>query len=81
MKLIEIICTIPGVFYTKASPDSTEYKKPGDIVNKDEIIYLIEVMKIFNYVESEIEGKFVRYEVENEEMVMPGQVVAIIEIE
>ena len=81
MKTIEIICPIPGVFYTKESPDSPVYKEPGDTIAKGETIGLIEVMKTFNQIISEQNGKLVRYEVENEAMVMVGQVLAIIETE
>ncbi|MBO0356047.1 biotin carboxyl carrier domain-containing protein [Muricauda ruestringensis] len=81
MSKIEITAPMPGVFYTKSSPDSEVYKKPGDPVRKDDIICLIEVMKTYNQIVSEHVGTFVSYEVENEELVMVGQVLAIIEVD
>ncbi|CAM1373641.1 acetyl-CoA carboxylase [Tenacibaculum xiamenense] len=82
MKTItEIIAPLPGIFYKKPSPESDDFKKEGDEVKVGDTLFLIEVMKTFNSIESEIAGKLVKYTVENEEPVNVGQVIAIIESE
>jgi len=80
MQRIEIIAPLPGIFYRRPSPESEDFKKEGDHVGIGDTICLIEVMKTFNHIESEVDGALVNYLLDNEEPVMVGQVIAIIEI-
>lgn len=45
-----------GTFYAAPNPDSKPYVQIGDSLKKGQIICIIEAMKLFNEVESEIEG-------------------------
>lgn len=72
---------MPGIFYTKPSPESENYKKSGDLVNKGDILCLIEVMKTFNQIESEQRGIFISYQAENGQLVTIGQVIAVVQTE
>jgi len=45
-----------GTFYAAPNPDSKPYIQIGDALKKGQIICIIEAMKLFNEVESEIEG-------------------------
>ncbi|ABD67889.1 biotin carboxyl carrier protein [Rhodoferax ferrireducens T118] len=77
--MAEIISPLPGTFYRRPAPDAPNYKQVGDSVAIDEVIGLVEVMKMFNEVRAEVSGKVVRYTIDNEDPVEAGQVLMIIE--
>ena len=57
---IEIKSPIIGTFYRKPSPDKPPFIKVGDNVEIGDTVCIIEAMKLFNEVESEISGKIVK---------------------
>ena len=59
-KYIEIKSPIIGTFYRKPSPDKPVFAKVGDTVDVGDTVCIIEAMKLFNEVESEISGKIVK---------------------
>ncbi len=77
--MAEILSPLPGTFYRRPAPDAPPYKQVGDRVAVDEVIGLVEVMKMFNEVRSEISGKVLCYAVENEDPVEAGQVLMVLE--
>ena len=79
MPQVEIQCPLPGIFYRKPSPDTPAFKNDGDSVAIGEVIGLVEVMKQFSEVQSEIAGRIVRFVAGNETPVEPGQVLALVE--
>lgn len=76
--MAEIVSPLPGTFYMRPAPDAPNYKQVGDSVAIDDVIGLVEVMKMFNEVRSEVSGKVMRYAVENEDPVEAGQVLLVI---
>lgn len=72
----QILSPLPGTFYRAASPDQPPYKADGDEVAVGDVIGLIEVMKSFHEVTSEVAGSNIRFAVENEEPVMAGAPLA-----
>lgn len=50
---------IIGTFYRKPSPDKPPFVSVGDIVEVGQVVCIIEAMKIFNEIESEVSGKVV----------------------
>jgi biotin carboxyl carrier protein len=75
----EILAHLPGTYYRKSAPDRPPYKKEGDRVVPGDVIGLIEVMKSFHEVVCEVEGRIVRFLVENEAPVQAGQPLAELE--
>ncbi len=59
-KYVEIKSPMVGTFYRKPSPDKAPFINVGDIVTPDSIVCIIEAMKLFNEVESEVSGKIVK---------------------
>ena len=49
-----------GTFYRSAGPDKPAFVKPGDKVKKGDVICIIEAMKLFNEIESEVDGTIVK---------------------
>ena len=62
---VEIKSPMIGTFYTSSSPDTNEFVSIGDIVGVGETVCVIEAMKLFNEIESEISGTIVKVLVEN----------------
>ena len=51
---------IIGTFYRKPSPDKPSFVEVGDTINAGDTVCVIEAMKLFNEIESEISGKIVK---------------------
>ncbi len=68
-----------GTFYRKPSPDAEPFVKEGDIVKKGQTLALIEALKVFNEIESDIDGKIVKILVEDGSPVEYGQELFYIE--
>jgi acetyl-CoA carboxylase biotin carboxyl carrier protein len=75
----EILCPLPGTFFRRPAPDAPPFVKEGDTVNTGDTIGLVEVMKQFSEVQADAAGKVVRFLVENEGIVEPGQPLVMIE--
>jgi acetyl-CoA carboxylase biotin carboxyl carrier protein len=62
-----------GTFYITPKPDAAPFVKIGDPVGKGTVLCVIEAMKIFNQIESDLDGKIVKILVENGQPVEYGQ--------
>ena len=76
--LIAIESPMVGTFYLAPSPDKPPFVSPGDTVNPDSVVCLIEAMKIYNEIKAEQSGTVVRVLVKNEEAVEFGQPIMMI---
>ncbi|GGW24606.1 acetyl-CoA carboxylase biotin carboxyl carrier protein [Arenibacter certesii] len=59
-KYVTIKSPIIGTFYRKPSPDKPVFVEVGSVINKGDVLCVIEAMKLFNDIESEISGKIVK---------------------
>ena len=59
-KYITVKSPIIGTFYRKPSPDKPVFKEVGDTVAEGDVLCVIEAMKLFNEIESEVSGKIVK---------------------
>ncbi len=59
-KYVTIKSPIIGTFYRKPSPDKPNFVEVGDTVNVGDTVCIIEAMKLFNEIESEVSGKIVK---------------------
>ena len=80
MAQVEIQSPLPGTFYRKPSPEAPAFKQEGDSVAVGDVVGLIEVMKQFSEVQSEVAGRIVRFLVDNDAPVEPGQALVVVEI-
>jgi acetyl-CoA carboxylase biotin carboxyl carrier protein len=49
-----------GTFYRRPSPDKPNFVEVGDEVSPGKVVCIIEAMKLFNEIESEVKGKIVK---------------------
>lgn len=77
--MAQVLSPLPGTFYIKPSPEDDPFKKPGDPVAVGDTIGLVEAMKTFIEIKSEVAGTFTEYLAEEGLPVMPGQALAEVE--
>ena len=58
--LIEVKSPMIGTFYRSAGPGKPNFKEIGDDIAEGEVVCIIEAMKLFNEIESEVSGKIVK---------------------
>ena len=59
-KYLVIKSPIIGTLYRKPSPDKPTFVEVGSTISKGDVVCVIEAMKLFNEIESEISGKIVK---------------------
>ena len=64
---------IVGTFYITPKPDADPFVRVGDHVHKGMVLCIIEAMKLFNQIESDVDGVVVRILVENGQPVEYGE--------
>lgn len=75
----EIKSPMIGTFYRKSSPDKPSFVEVGDTVEKGQVICIIEAMKLFNEIESEVSGKIVKVLVDDSQPVEYDQPLFLVE--
>jgi acetyl-CoA carboxylase biotin carboxyl carrier protein len=68
-----------GTFYRTANPDSPAFVNVGDDVSAGKVVCIIEAMKLFNEIESEVSGKIVKILVDNASPVEYDQPLFLVE--
>jgi acetyl-CoA carboxylase biotin carboxyl carrier protein len=59
-KYVTIKSPIIGTFYRKPSPDKPVFVEVGSTIKEGDVLCVIEAMKLFNEIESEVSGKIVK---------------------
>ncbi len=72
-KLKEIVSPMVGTFYRSPSPDSAPYVQPGQEINEESVVCIIEAMKVMNEIKAEVRGVIVEVLMENGTPVQFGQ--------
>ena len=78
-KLLEIKSPMVGTFYRAPGPDKPQFVKVGDAVDSGTTVCIIEAMKLFNEIESEVKGTIVKVLVEDASPVEYDQVLFLVE--
>lgn len=77
--LFEFKSPMIGTFYRSASPESEPFVKVGDYVSKGQVLCIVEAMKLFNEIESEVEGKIVKIMLDDSQPVEYDQALFLID--
>lgn len=70
---------IVGTFYRAASPEAAPFVEVGQVVEKGQVLCLVEAMKLFNEIEAEFKCKIVKVCIENAQPVEFGQPLFVVE--
>ena len=76
----EIVSPIVGTFYRAPSPDQPPYKEAGDHINPDDVVCIVEAMKVMNEIKAGISGTIRKVLVENATAVEFGQPLFLVEV-
>jgi acetyl-CoA carboxylase biotin carboxyl carrier protein len=68
-----------GTFYRRPSPDKPMFANVGDSVSIGSVVCIIEAMKLFNEIESEVSGKIVKILVDDSSPVEFGQPLFLVD--
>ncbi len=77
--LLEVKSPIVGTFYRSSSPDKEPYVKVGQVIEKGSVVCIVEAMKLFNEIESEVSGKVVKVLVEDAQPVEYDQILFLVD--
>ena len=77
--LVEVKSPMIGTFYRSANPDSPAFVNVGDDIKEGQVVCIIEAMKLFNEIESEVSGKIVKVLVDNASPVEYDQPLFLVE--
>lgn len=78
-KYITIKSPMIGTFYRSSSPDKPSFANVGDEIGTGKVICIIEAMKLFNEIESEVSGRIVKVLVDNATPVEYDQPLFLVE--
>ena len=76
---LEVKSPMVGTFYRSPSPDKPIYVKVGDDIEVGTVVCIVEAMKLFNEIESEVSGKIVKVLVEDASPVEYDQVLYLVD--
>jgi acetyl-CoA carboxylase biotin carboxyl carrier protein len=76
---ITITSPMIGTFYKRPAPDKPDFVSIGDEVSPGKVVCIIEAMKLFNEIESEVKGKIVKILVEDASPVEYDQPLFLVE--
>jgi len=71
--IVYIKSPMVGTFYLSPSPDSPPFVEIGQTIGKEDVVCILEAMKVMNEIKAEVEGRIVEVLVENAEPVEFGQ--------
>lgn len=77
--LLEVRSPIVGTFYRSSSPDKPSYVSVGDTIGVGSIVCIVEAMKLFNEIESEVAGKIVKVMIDDASPVEYDQVLFLVD--
>jgi acetyl-CoA carboxylase biotin carboxyl carrier protein len=78
-RTIPVVSPLTGVFYAAPSPSSPPFVTSGGMISVGQTVALIEAMKVFNEIQSEVSGRVVEIVAVNGEVVQKGD--ALIKVE
>ena len=73
-----IVSPLPGVFYRKPGLGKPPFANEGDTIEVGQTIGIVEIMKQFTEIQSDVAGTLESFEVNEGEMVNPGDTIVVI---
>jgi acetyl-CoA carboxylase biotin carboxyl carrier protein len=69
----QVLAPLTGIYYGSPSPGAAPYVRVGAEVNEGQVVGLIEAMKLFNEIKSDVRGRVVRIVAENGALIKARQ--------
>jgi acetyl-CoA carboxylase biotin carboxyl carrier protein len=79
-KRVEVRAPMSGIFYRRPAPDQPAYVEIGDMVEKKQVLGLLETMKVFQKIKSPANGKVVEILLESESPLKDEDLMFVIEV-
>ncbi|GCF06834.1 acetyl-CoA carboxylase biotin carboxyl carrier protein [Dictyobacter arantiisoli] len=76
---IPVIAPLTGVYYSSPSPTTPSFVNIGDVIHVGQVVALLEAMKVFNEIDSEVSGRVVAIVPTNGNVVQKGDVLLRVE--
>lgn len=76
---VRVDSPIVGTFYRRPSPDADPFVREGDLVKSGQTLCIIEAMKIMNEIESPCDGRIVKVQLSDSQMVEFGESLFLID--
>ncbi|HZS77798.1 MAG TPA: biotin/lipoyl-containing protein [Ktedonobacteraceae bacterium] len=76
---LAVTAPLTGVYYSSPSPTSPPFVTEGSIISVGQVVALIEAMKVFNEIQSEVSGRVKEMVAVNGEVVQKGDVLIKVE--
>jgi acetyl-CoA carboxylase biotin carboxyl carrier protein len=70
---IAVVAPLTGVFYASPSPSSPSFVEVGDTVQAGQVVCIVEAMKVFNEIKSEVSGTVSAIVAQNGQLVQKGE--------
>lgn len=77
--LVALESPMVGIFYRSPSPEDPPFVNIGDVISIGQTIGMIEAMKVYSEVPSEVAGRIVQMPVESGKLVQQGQPLLLVE--
>jgi acetyl-CoA carboxylase biotin carboxyl carrier protein len=72
---LSVVAPLTGVYYSAPSPSQPPFVNVGEVIHVGQIIALVEAMKVFNEIPSEVAGRVLALTVQNGDVVHKGDVL------
>ena len=79
--LLPVRAPMLGVFYKSPKPEAPPFVEVGQFVGNDDVVCIVEVMKLFNMVRAGVRGRIAKICAENAQLVEYNQVLFLVEKE
>ena len=76
--LATIVSPLPGIFYRKPGPGKQPFATEGDTIEVGQTLGIVEIMKQFTEIQSDVAGVLESFAVNDGDMVNPGDAIIVI---
>ncbi|MFJ6538583.1 MULTISPECIES: acetyl-CoA carboxylase [unclassified Arthrobacter] len=73
-----IVSPLPGIFYRKPGPGKPPFANEGDTIEVGQTLGIVEIMKQFTEIQSDVAGVLESFEVAEGDMVNPGDPIVVV---
>ncbi|KRE79336.1 acetyl-CoA carboxylase [Arthrobacter sp. Soil763] len=76
--MANIVSPLPGIFYRKPGPGKPPFANEGDTIEVGQTVGIVEIMKQFTEIQSDVAGVLESFAVNEGDMVNPGDTIIVV---